>query len=84
MASSFFKTEDEYLYHRLTLTVKVVLAFSLGAHSSREGISRRIMVAVLSQPSTVISRAQSGSESGDDGGLSFRLHRSTGNGIIQS
>lgn len=42
------------------------------------------MVAVLSQPSTVISRAQSGGESGDDGGLFFRLHRSTGKSIIQN
>lgn len=29
MASSFSKTEDKYLYHRLTLTIKVVLAWVL-------------------------------------------------------
>ena len=69
-----------------------MLAFSLGAHSSRESISRRIMVAVLSQPSTVISRAQSGGESGDDGDLFFRctgvlamaLSRVDGNGYKSS
>lgn len=29
MASSFSKTEDKYLYHRLMLTVKVVLTWVL-------------------------------------------------------
>lgn len=51
MASSFFKAMDRYLHHGLRVKVKVVLAFSLGAHSSRESTSSKMIVAVLLQPS---------------------------------